>query len=502
MRDSEARLRHSEQRLRQFADALPQLAWMANSDGIVTYYNSQMTYYGGYELIAAGQWRWQPIVHPDDLPATMEAWEQAVAHGTLYECQHRMRMADGSYRWHLSRAHCDDAQQWFGTATDIHELRETQERLSQRERELSEANQRKDDFLAMLGHELRNPLAAISNATALLKLLAPDNARVQQAQAVLERQSAHMTGLIDGLLEVSRIARGKIRLERETVDLREILQALIRDRSAELEAHGLELHEDLPPEPLWVHGDRIRLAQVFDNLLGNAIKFTTGPGRISVTAGQQSGEAVIRVRDTGVGIAPQMLERVFEPFLQEVQEIDRGGGLGLGLALAKALVELHGGAIQAHSAGRGAGAEFEVRLPLSSTLPVATPQEPRSAVNARRTILLVEDNLDAGQTLRALLEILGHDVTVAQTGARALDALRARAADIVLCDLGLPGMSGYEVVRAIRGDAALRQIPVVALTGYGQPQDRRRTAEAGFDDHLTKPVDVAELEAVIARLIS
>jgi PAS domain S-box-containing protein len=504
LRDREAELRRSEGRFRQLANAMPQLVWMANADGIPTYYNSQVTRYDGIQARADGLWSWSPAVHPEDLSTTEQAWQHAVAHRSIYECQHRIRMADGSFRWHLSRARYVGVGQWFGTATDIHDLKQTQERLRESEQqlqrlnhELSEANQRKDEFLAMLGHELRNPLAAIRTATQLMKLVDPDDNRLSWTQGVLERQSTHMTRLIDGLLEVSRIARGKIRLDRETLDLREVLAILVQDRVSQIEGRGLVLQQDFSPEPLWVLADPVRLAQIFDNLLSNAMKFTRKPGRISVTLHEHDGAAVVRVRDTGVGIEPAMLERVFEPFQQETQEIHRGaGGLGLGLALAKGLVELHDGSIRARSAGRGTGTEFEVRLPLSAPAHVAPPAEPAASPEARR-VLVVEDNLDAGQTLRTLLEMLGHDATLVESGAAALEFLQARGADVVLCDLGLPGMSGYEVARAVRERASLQQTRLVALTGYGQPEDRKRTADAGFDEHLTKPVDVAELTAVL-----
>lgn len=616
----------SEERFRQLADALPQLVWMANREGLATYYNSQASRYAGIRAIADGLWSWHPVVHPDDLQTTLTAWAQAVAQGSVYECQHRVCMADGNYRWHLSRAHCVEGLQWFGTATDIHDLKETQERLRESEQrfksmadtapatlwitdpthqctflsrgwyeltgqtleqglglgwaqalhpddrarakqdflgaaarhesfsfyyrvrqadgehrwmldtarprfdddgeflgyigsvidvherkhaeqelqrlnaELSEANRRKDEFLAMLGHELRNPLAAIHTATQLLKLIAPEDARLLRTQGVLERQSAHMTRLVDGLLEVSRIAQGKIRLDRETLDLCEILVVLVQDRAAQIEARDLELHGDFPTNPLWVFADRVRLAQIFDNLLGNAIKFTGKPGRIDVILHRLDDVASLRICDTGIGIEPEMLERVFEPFQQAAQEIHRGdGGLGLGLALARGLIELHGGTVQARSAGRGAGAEFEVRLPLVAP-PLVRPRAKPSAALTSRRILIVEDNVDAGQTLHALLQTLGHRVSVVETGAAALEFLRTQSTDVVLCDLGLPGMSGYDVARAVREDASLRHTLLIALTGYGQPDDRRRSAEAGFDDHLTKPVDMAELDVVLDRL--
>jgi len=281
--------------------------------------------------------------------------------------------------------------------------------------------------------------------------------------------------------------------------MRQIIEGAVESRSAQIEARGLELTTEVPPRPLWVLGDPVRLTQIVDNFLANALKFTDAPGTIRVTLHEETGAAVIRVRDTGVGIRPQMLDRLFEPFQQDTQDIARaGGGLGLGLALAKGLVELHGGSIEAHSAGPGTGAELVVRVPLTSG-PAGLPcDQPAAQIKVHR-VLIVEDNADAGQMLRDVLEILGHDAAVVETAAAALDFLHTRGADVVLCDLGLPDMSGYDLVRIVRGDAALRTIPVVALTGYGQPEDRKRTAEAGFDDHLTKPVNVEALNAVLDR---
>jgi CheY-like chemotaxis protein len=317
---------------------------------------------------------------------------------------------------------------------------------------------------------------------------------------VLERQSAHMASLIDGLLEISRIASGKIQLDRAAIDVGQVLASVVEDRAAQVEASGLSLRASYPAEPLWIWGDRVRLAQVFDNLLGNAMKFTPAPGTITLSLYQEGADARLTVRDTGVGIRPEMLSRLFQPFQQEVQDIAReAGGLGLGLALARGLIELHDGSITAHSEGPSAGAEFCVRLPLGSP-PRDSARPPAGAAVAALRVLVVEDNVDAGETLGALLELRGHTVVVALSGVQALELLRSRGADIVLCDLGLPGMSGYEVARAIRADRELRNVQLVALTGYGQPEDRKRTAEAGFDAHLVKPVDLQALDRLLGRV--
>ncbi|MDQ3031483.1 MAG: PAS domain S-box protein [Myxococcota bacterium] len=494
---AEAALRASEDRFRHLADAMPQLLWIADEAGHATYYNSRHVEYEGIERTPDGTWLWQPVVHPDDIAATSTAWQASLEQGETYQCEHRIRVRGGSSRWHLSRAYRlrdhEGVARWFGTATDIHDVKEAQQALR-------DAARRKDEFLAMLGHELRNPLGAIRSAMHLAKLTIDDSSDLQRILGVLDRQSAHMTRLTDDLLDASRIALGKIALDRQPLALRDVLESVVLDRSAP-SRERVNVAMRLSDAPLWVSGDRVRLAQVFDNLIGNAIKFTQSAGTIEVTLAKDAGDAVVRVRDTGVGIRPEMLARMFEPFEQEAQEISRAsGGLGLGLAIAKGLVELHRGTIAARSAGLGSGTELEIRLPL-----VAPPQrergvEPQGGARGLR-ILLVEDNTDAAEMLGALLGARGHDVAIASHGPEALDLLRARRTDVVLCDIGLPGMSGYEIARAIRGDSALRSVTLVALTGYGQQGDRERAREAGFDAHLVKPVDDSALQAVFDRFV-
>jgi two-component system, chemotaxis family, CheB/CheR fusion protein len=317
---------------------------------------------------------------------------------------------------------------------------------------------------------------------------------------VLERQSAHMTRLIDGLLEVSRIARGKIALARQALDLRDVLDGVLADRRRLIRDSGLKLHLEQGDEPLWVWADPVRLAQVFDNLIGNAIKFTAGPGTITLTLAAEQGQAVIRVSDTGAGIRPELIPHIFEPFRQEAQGIARSaGGLGLGLALVRGLVELHEGTVGVHSKGPGTGATLTVRLPLSTARsPEQAGEGPLAGASLR--LLIVEDNEDAALMLRELLQLRGHTVTVVDTGAEALALLRRQSIDVVLCDIGLPDMSGYDVARVIRQDPALAGLGLVAITGYGQAEDRERTRAVGFDEHLTKPVDLRTLERVLAQL--
>lgn len=384
---------------------------------------------------------------------------------------------------------------------DIGERRRLENELRRAADELSEANRRKDDYLAMLGHELRNPLAAIRSAAELVRLTEIDDPRLRRARGVLERQSSHMARLIDGLLEVSRIARGKVHLHLSPLDLRELLEAVVQDRAAEITAPGLELETRLGEVPLWVSGDELRLVQVFDNILGNAMKFTAPPGTIAVSLSREGDRAVVSIRDTGIGIRPEMLARIFEAFQQETQDSARSaGGLGLGLALAKGLVELHHGSIHAASEGVGQGAEIVVSLPLSSA-PAPRGEEVRPRPHHPSRVLLVEDNADAAEMLADLLRLSGHEVETAGSGRAGLEALARGGIDIVLCDLGLPGMSGLELARAVRRDASVAGVPLVALTGYGQLEDRSQSSEAGFDEHLVKPVDLETLNDVIGRLV-
>lgn len=380
---------------------------------------------------------------------------------------------------------------------DVAPRKRAEEALKKANLELAEAHRRKDEFIAMLGHELRNPLAAIRNATEMLKHMPRDDPRLARAHGVLDRQSTQMTHLIDGLLEVSRIARGKIQLNRETLDAREVVHQVLQVRRAHAEARGLQLAEDLPSESVWLNADHARIAQVLDNLLGNAVKFTDSGGSIRVIVRVDNGCALIRVRDTGIGMRPEAIPRLFEPFQQESQELARSdGGLGLGLALAKGLVELHDGTIEAHSAGLGAGAEFRVRWPLAACPAPRGAREPAKATTRRR-ILVVEDNPDAGQSLRDLLEMLGHSVEVVESGPEALEVLSQQRTDVVLCDLGLPGMSGYDIAHTVRSTASLANLWLVAVTGYGQPEDRRKAREVGFDVHLTKPVEIEKLNEAL-----
>ncbi|WP_437281316.1 PAS domain S-box protein [Sorangium sp. So ce375] len=380
----------------------------------------------------------------------------------------------------------------------------------QAEATLREADQRKDAFLAMLAHELRNPLGPIRNAVEILRSPGAEQPSLLRACGVIERQVAHMARLVDDLLDVSRVARGRIQLRKERCDLPRLLRQTAEDYRSTLEASGLELRLDVPDEPLWVSGDPTRLSQAVSNVLHNANKFTDAGGRVTVALSTSDGSAAIRVRDTGVGMDPATLACMFEAFSQAERSLDRNrGGLGLGLALVKGLVELHGGTASAESAGLGHGTEIVLRLPLARG-PEASPERtaPPSGLDAGSPgvsrslrVLIIEDNEDAAEMLQALLAMNGHQVEVALSGAAGVEAARSFRPDVLLCDIGLPGgMDGCGVARTLKESADVAPSLMIALTGYGQERDQRRIREAGFDMHFVKPIDPGSLQSLLASV--
>jgi signal transduction histidine kinase/CheY-like chemotaxis protein len=374
-------------------------------------------------------------------------------------------------------------------------------RLAQKRAALTRADRAKDELLSMLAHELRNPLGTISNALEVLRLKGEGDETWRRAIEAAERQVHHQAVLINDLLEASRVTRRQIELECEDLDLVQIVREAAEGYRESLEAAGLTLSLDLPETRLPMRGDRLRLSQVLSNLLQNALQFTPRGGRIDVRAGLLPGGRRIElaVRDDGAGIAPEELPYLFEIFSQaDHQSLDRSrGGLGVGLAVVKGLVEMHGGEVEAHSEGPGRGAELAIRLPVAIGDPgVAKPEEVPAPGGARR-VLVVEDNTDAALTMRDFLELSGHQVQLAASGADGVQAARDFHPEIVLCDIGLPGMDGFEVAAALRRDPTTSSAKLIAVTGYGGAEDRRRSKEAGFDLHLTKPVDPAQLRAVL-----
>lgn len=369
--------------------------------------------------------------------------------------------------------------------------------------QLRDTDRRKDEFLAMLAHELRNPLTPIRSGLHVLRKSADQIPTAARIHAMMERQVDHLVRLVDDLLEVSRITRSKIELRKERVDLAAILDNAIDLSQPLIAAEGHQLTRILPPDPLWLKADPVRLAQVFANLLNNAAKYTAPGGQIHVTVERQGGKAVVSIRDTGAGIPPEMLPRVFDLFTQVNRSGDRAqSGLGIGLFLVRRLVELHGGRVEARSDGPGQGSEFVVSLPLVATLAeeATTAARSASAPGAAQRVLVVDDSPDVADSTGLLLGSLGIEVQVVYDGPAALQSLATFQPAVVLLDLGMPGMDGFEVARRIRQHPAGQAITLVALTGWGQEQDRRRTRQAGFDQHLVKPVDPEALQAFLASL--
>jgi len=354
---------------------------------------------------------------------------------------------------------------------------------------LEQAAARKDELLSMLAHELRNPLAPLRNALHVLRLQ-PDEKSARRARDVMERQVDHLGRMVDDLLDMARLQKSALEVRLQRVDLRRILEEATDDARGFIESAGVALRVDFPAAPVWVRGDRIRLAQVLGNLLDNAAKFTPRGGRVCISLRAERDAALLRVRDDGVGIESRLLPHVFEPFVQHRQELDRSrGGLGLGLAVARGVVALHGGTLQAASNGPGTGTEVTLRLPLHVEPPALTEATPAAApTGASIRVLVVEDNVDSAESLRMLLELCGYEVALAQDGPHALELAQSLRPEVVLCDIGLPGMDGYQVAALLRERPELASLRLIAVTGYGLEDDRRRALACGFDAHLVKPV--------------
>ncbi len=368
------------------------------------------------------------------------------------------------------------------------------------EQELRDANRAKDDFLGMLSHELRNPLAPIRNSLYILDHAEPTGQVARRAKEVANRQLTHLTRLVDDLLDVTRIVRGKVELRRTDLDITELTRRIAEDHRSLMSERGLQFGIETPNAAVWVNGDETRLAQVIGNLLQNAAKFTPEGGRITVSVTDLTDTVEVRVRDTGAGVDPELLAEIFNPFVQAKQSLARTqGGLGLGLSLAKAFVEMHGGTVMVESAGRDRGAVFTVKLPVvpAASVSADAPARLDSRPTNHLRVLVVEDNKDAAESLADLVRVLGHDVEVAFDGESAVRLVNAHHFDIVLCDIGLPGMSGYQVAEALRRDERFDSVQLVAVSGYALPEDRQRALDAGFAEHIAKPADPANVLRVL-----
>jgi PAS domain S-box-containing protein len=447
---------------------------------------------------------------------TPEAWsrlgpaiQRAAETGEPYELETEMVRPDGTRFWAITRGEAvrgptGAVVKLHGTSQDITERKRAEQERERLLAALREADQRKDEFLGMLSHELRNPLTPICNSLDVLNRTTPGGEQDRRARVVIDRQVHQLTRLVDDLLDVTRITRGKIRLQKARLDFVALVRQTVEDHRSLLE--GRDVAVELPAGALWVVGDRARLAQAIGNLLQNAAKFTPRGRKVSISLVRADSSAVVEVADTGMGIELDLLPRLFQPFTQGERSLARtGGGLGLGLSLVKGLVEQHGGKVTATSEGPGRGARFTLTLPVDERPAPAPPLAPAQPVIGRGLkVLLIEDNVDAADSLAALLDFDGYEVMVSYAAKDGIAKARAFKPDVLLCDVGLPDMSGYDVARVFRDDASLKDVLLVALTGYAGPEDQHRAAESGFNRHFPKPPDLPALEdllgAAAARL--
>jgi PAS domain S-box-containing protein len=499
-------LQQSEERYRTLVEQVKDYAiFMVDVEGRPTSWNEGVRRVLGFE---EAEFLGTPIAPTIFTPEDVEAgvpeaeFQEAATTGTAGN-DRWMRRKDGSRFWAsgVTTALRNASGELIGYSKVMRDLTDQKHA----DEALKQADRRKDEFLATLAHELRNPLAPLRNSLHILQLTACEDPSVERLCETMERQVHHLVRLVDDLMEVSRITRGKIELRKENIELAAVARNAIETSRPLIDSAGIQLAISLPQEPIELHGDPVRLAQVFANLLNNAAKYTNEGGQIWFTAKREGNEAIVSVRDTGIGIRKDMLPKVFDMFMQADWATTRAqGGLGIGLTLVRSLVEMHGGAVWAHSDGPDRGSEFVVRLPATKQKESASPsfQSPSSPsqVLPSRRILVVDDNVDSATTLGTLLKYLGGDVQIAHDGPAALAAIENYRPNVVLLDIGMPGMDGYEVAKRIRERQEFKDVTLIALTGWGQADDRRRSQEAGFDHHLVKPADIAALQSLLVSL--
>jgi PAS domain S-box-containing protein len=500
---SESALRDSEGRFRALVEASSEVLYRMSPD----WSEIRELRSSGFLVENDANRAWlQRYIHPDDQDHVKAVIDAAIRGGTMFELEHRVLRPDGTIGWTLSRAvPVTDARgkivEWFGAAADVTARKRAELALADANRQLVEADERKNEFIAMLSHEVRNPLAPIQSSLDILERVDFEGDQARRAWTVIKRQIEYLTRMIEDLLDITRISRGKVSLEREPLDLNELAQRTAADYGAAFAAADVALDVRPAAVPVYVNGDRTRLAQVIGNLLQNAVKFTPRGGKamLSILEDAPRRRAIIEMADTGRGIAPEALPAMFAPFAQADPSDRKLGGLGLGLAVVKGLVQLHGGSVRVASDGPGLGTTLTIELPLT-TAPVVAVRAGSAGAQTSRRVLVIEDNIDAAEGLSAVLELVGHDVKVAHAGPDGIDEARSFHPDVVVCDIGLPDMDGYEVARVMRATPELADIALVALTGYARPDDVTKARAAGFDAHLAKPVSLADLERVVATL--
>ncbi|HSV46836.1 MAG TPA: PAS domain-containing protein [Ramlibacter sp.] len=491
---TEERLRASRERFVGFANSAPAILWVTDPSNGCIFLSRGWHAFTGQPEGQGLDFKWLEMVHPEDRAGLKARLLEAAALQERFELEHRLRRADGSYGWVIDagQPHFSPAGAYLGyvgSVTDIHARKLA-------EQSLLEADRRKDEFIATLAHELRNPLAPIRNAVELMRMDGVQDADLARSRDVIDKQVSHLTRLIDDLLDISRITRDRLQLKKEPVAVAAILRDAIDNSRPDLEAGKHPLQLELPADDLWVEGDAVRLVQMVMNLLTNAAKYSPAGRPITLTAAAQGQQALIRVRDSGHGIAAEHLPRVFDMFFQANRGPERGkGGLGIGLSLVQRLAQLHGGSVQAYSAGPEQGSEFVLRLPLSPARAAAAGAgaAPLPAAQPGQQVLVVDDNRDSADTLAEVLRIMGWRAVTAYDGQDGLEKAQALRPDAVVLDLGMPRLNGYDACRQLREQPWGRGMVVVAVSGWGQKEDRRRSKEAGFDAHLVKPVSPAAL---------
>ncbi|HEX6636346.1 MAG TPA: ATP-binding protein [Steroidobacteraceae bacterium] len=499
-------LEASEKLYRAIGESINYGVWVTDADGRCIYLSDSFLRLVGQTMEEATNDGWVRVLHPDDVGDTLAAWKETARTGSAWYREHRYLGVDGKYHSVLAqgvpiRDESGQITRWAGINLDISRLKNT-------ERALLEADRRKDEFLATLAHELRNPLAPIRNAVRILDSDAADERQRKWGREVIARQVQRMSLLLDDLLDVSRITRGQLELKKDYVDLRSVVSVAVETARPLLDAKQHQLKVNLPPGSTKLEADPLRLSQVIGNLLTNAAKYTDSQGQITLDARITSGELVISIRDNGIGLSPESMPALFTMFSQVNSAIDRAeGGLGIGLALVKGLVALHGGRVEVRSEGLGRGSEFIVHLPHRVLAPenATVAEETHGAANApavsRCRVLVADDNRDAAESLAMVLRFAGYDVCTAFSGAEALEVGQRERPRAAIVDIGMPGMSGHEVARRMRLEAWGRNAALIALTGWGQEQDKQAAKAAGFDQHLTKPVDPDAVERALDELL-
>ncbi len=501
-RQAREELQQSEDRRRLLADNMSQMAYVADGDGRVSWVNQRWIDFTGMNVEDMNDGGWSKVVDPAHFEGMVNSYAKAQERKETWEHIFRLRSTTGEYRWFLSRSVpiMDDAgnvQRWFGTNTDITEQKVAEEALA-------ETARNKDHFLATLAHELRNPLAPLKNGLQLMELAPDDPQMLETTRAMMVRQLDHMVRLVDDLMDLSRISRGKIDLQKENMSLHNAVSMAMEASKPLIDRNGHQLEVIMQDANLVVHGDLARLTQVVSNLMNNSAKYTPPGGRIVLSVHKEGDHAVITVTDNGIGIAPDALPRVFDMFAQVDPNTKNTttGGLGIGLNVVQRLVRMHHGEVEGRSEGLGKGSEFIVRLPI-----VSVAEEPKQAIVVKdglatlsaRRVLVVDDNEDIALSMSMILKKFGHVVAVANDGEHAVAMAETFKPDVILMDIGMPKMNGYEACAAIRATEHGKRMHITAVSGWGQEEDRRKSREAGFDGHVVKPMEKATLERVIAE---